>query len=340
VNVEQHRVRSDTMSEMSSPTAEIAGAEFAAWGGRAVVAVTDRSTLARAVAVVHETISAFDRACSSFRGDSEIAAINAGAPDAVQVGAICLEAIEAALRAARLTGGAVDPTVGRSLVALGFTPRSAWDRPASCGGRAPAPLSVRVESVPGYSTVVVDHDRRTVRVPAGVQLDLGATAKALAADHAARAAHEQTGGAVLVGLLGDIAVAGDPPPGGWRIRVTDDHRGGAQAPGQWIAVRGGGLATSSTTVRRREGSESVHHLIDPASGFSAASRFRTVTVAAASCLDANIAATGSIIRGERAIAWLTERGLPARLVQADGTVHHISGWPREGEELPVSLPGP
>jgi thiamine biosynthesis lipoprotein len=167
-----------------------------------------------------------------------------------------------------------------------------------------------------------------------VTLDLGATAKALAADRAAARASEVTGCGVLVSLGGDIAMCGEAPSGGWRIRVTDDHRSDASAPGQSITLSGGGLATSSTTARRWRVADGVaHHLVDPATGQPAAGPWRTVSVCAATCLDANIASTAAIIRGETAAAWLESLGLPARLVGVDGVARHVAGWPAEGDDL-------
>jgi thiamine biosynthesis lipoprotein len=136
-----------------------------------------------------------------------------------------------------------------------------------------------------------------------------------------------------------LGTAGEVPDGGWRIRVTDDHRSSFDAAGQWISLSGGGLATSSTTVRNhRQGDEIVHHLIDPATARPVQARFRTVSVAAASCLDANIASTAAIVRGERAAQWLEGLRLPSRLVELDGRVRHLAGWPQEGEDLPVAVP--
>ena len=168
-------------------------------------------------------------------------------------------------------------------------------------------------------------------------LDLGATAKALAADHAAAAASASVEGGVLVSLGGDISIEGPPPEQGWQIRVTDDHRSEVTAPGQWIALRAGGLATSSTTVRRwktdLDPAHPVHHLLDPATGRPAAGPWRTVSVTAASCLDANIASTAAIIRGDRSPEWLESLRLPARLVRLEGGVVHVAGWPDEGDDL-------
>jgi thiamine biosynthesis lipoprotein len=182
----------------------------------------------------------------------------------------------------------------------------------------------------GWQRIRIDRREGTVRVPAGVEIDLGATAKALAADRCARLVHTATGSSTLVSLGGDIAVAGAAPAGGWPILVTDDHRSDATAEGQTIAIAAGGLATSSTTVRRwRAGGKELHHIVDPRSGAPAGEVWRTVSVAARSCVDANTASTSAIVRGEGAIAWLERAGLPARLVRPDGTTVRTGGWPAE-----------
>jgi thiamine biosynthesis lipoprotein len=265
-------------------------------------------------------VAAFDLACSSFRATSEIALLNASAGEEVAVSALLFAAVREALRAARLTGGAVDPTVGQSLVALRINP----------------PLNgqpVRIEPAPGYMAVRVNEATSGITLPFGVQLDLGATAKALAADMAAAAATSAAGCGVLVALCGDIAVAGSPPAGGWQIRVTDDHRQ-SDAPGQTVWIRAGGLATSSLTVRRVDrGGTPVNHLIDPATGRSVDGPWRTASVTAGSCLDANTASTAAIVLGARATEWLSARRLPARLVGQDGSVRHVAGWPEELDDL-------
>ena len=169
-----------------------------------------------------------------------------------------------------------------------------------------------------------------VRVPSGVELDLGATAKALAADRSARAAHEAAGCGVLVSLGGDVAIAGDAPPGGWSVRIADDHAAALDAPGPAVALAGGGLASSGTTVRRwRSGDAELHHIVDPRTGRPAETPWRTVSVAAASCVDANVAGTAAVVLGDAAPAWLAERRLPARLVARGGGALCVAGWPED-----------
>jgi FAD:protein FMN transferase len=305
-------------------------AVFDALGSTAVVAVTDPARLETARAAVEEVVDEFDRACSRFREDSELCHLNGAAGDPVPVSPLLLDAVGAAIRAAQMTDGAVSPTVGEALVALGY------DRDfTAVGVGAPASVPVRIAPVPAWQTVQLDREAQVIRMGRGVKLDLGATAKALAADRAAAAALQATGCGVLVSLGGDLSISGPAPSEGWQIRVTDDHRSDPTAPGQTITLREGGLATSSTTVRRwRTGSGEVHHLVDPATGNSARSCWRTVSVTAASCLDANTASTAAIIRGASALAWLQGLGLPSRLVDNDGRVRHVAGWPAEGDELP------
>jgi FAD:protein FMN transferase len=298
------------------------------------LARADRDELARARSIVERELKEIDLACSRFREDSDLTRLNTCAGRTVRVDPLLIEATEVALRAAELTDGDVDPTVGRALELAGYDrdwQLLEWpgDTTASAPPTAPRVLACKRS---GWRTVEVDRERSTIRIPCGVKLDLGATAKAWAADRACRAVNEATGCGVLMSLGGDIATAGPSPGPGWSIHVTDDHRSPASAAGQTISIRGGGLATSSTAVRRwRHEGRTMHHILDPATGEPAASVWRTVSVAAADCADANIAATAAIVRGEGACEWLAGLELPARLVASNGRIVKVGSWPREGE---------
>jgi FAD:protein FMN transferase len=303
--------------------ARLASTSFAALGTTATVASVDRRVLPYAEELLRDDLAAVDAACSRFREDSELTAVNAGAGRAIAVGPLLLAAVDAALWAAEATDGLVDPTVGRSLVELGY------DRDFASLGDARGTLHVRIAPAGGWRCVRVDRAASTVELPEGVALDLGATAKAFAADRAARLIEAATATSTLVSLGGDVATAGQAPGRGWPIHVTDDHREPA-GTGQTVAVGSGGLATSSTTVRRWcAGGVVRHHIVDPRSGSPAAVVWRTVSVAAATCLDANAASTAAIVRGRAAPAWLEQAGLDARLVTPDGRVHTTGGWPQE-----------
>ncbi|MGH2365488.1 MAG: FAD:protein FMN transferase [Chloroflexota bacterium] len=314
---------------------DITMAELNALGTSARVVVLDAQCLPDALHAVRQQLRAIDAACSRFRPDSELNRVNEAGGQAVAIGPLLTQALEVALRASRLTDGIVDATIGDALLRLGYS--SDFASLAHHG----AALPLTLYASPGWQMIDLDAAAGMVRIPPGTRLDLGATAKAFAADLAAARAYEVAGRGVLVSLGGDIAVAGEAPPGGWTIRITDDCHAALDAPGQTIAIRSGGVATSSTTVRRwMRGGATLHHILDPATGLPARERWRTVSVAAGSCTDANIASTAAIVLGDRAPAWLSERSLPARLVGVDELVLPVAGWPVECDvpnagELPV-----
>jgi thiamine biosynthesis lipoprotein len=305
---------------------ELATASWGALGSSVVLRLTDPRALKAARAATEGELDAIDRACSRFRPDSELTRVNASAGQPVRVGTLLLEALEVALRAARLTDGAVDPTVGLALELAGYD--RDWRLLAPPSDGSARPCAITVSARPGWRKVVLDRAGSWIRTPSGVRLDLGATAKAWAADRAASAAAEVAGCGVLVALGGDVATSGPAPRGGWQIRVTDDHRSDSSAPGQTISIRSGGLATSSTAVRRwsHNGSD-MHHIIDPRDGAPVRATWRTVSAAAASCTDANTATTAALVKADLAPAWLEAHGLPARLLDWDGNVTTIAEWP-------------
>ena len=314
-----------------SPQAASAALPTARWealGTTVVAQAPGRSALKAARAAARRELESVDLACSRFRADSELTVLNAASGRATVVGPVLMEALVQALRAAELTDGDVDPTVGRALEIAGYYRDFKLLRAPGDHSAAQLEVAVNARLREGWREVTLDRTRSSVRMPAGVTLDLGATAKAWAADRAAHAAAEEAGCGILISVGGDIATSGEPPEGGWQVRVTDDHRSDSSAPGQTITIMSGGLATSSTSVRRwSHAGRTMHHIIDPDTGAPVVGAWRTVSVAAGSCTDANIASTAAIIRGEGAPGWLEELGLPARLVDSEGNVHRVAGWP-------------
>ena len=297
---------------------------FPALGSTATLVVSDAAVQERAVAMLRSELAAIDLAASRFRSDSELSRLNRAGGRPAPVSALLFEAIEVALRAARVSGGLVDPTVGQALERIGY------DRDFAAVAAAGPAVRIKLQPVPGWKRVRMDRATATVQVPAGVTIDLGATAKALCSDRAARAIASSTGSGVLVSLGGDIAVAGPAPEEGWVVRVSHDHADPPAAGGPTVAIGSGGLATSSTSVRRWiRGGKTMHHLIDPVTGAPAAEYWRTVSVAAGTCVDANIASCAAIIMGPAAPGWLNARRLPARLVAPGGGVTTVAGWPDE-----------
>ena len=301
----------------------VATRSFEALGTTAHVCVTDPAMLDQAVAAVEDELAAVDLACSRFRDDSELTALNRSDGRPFAASPLLVEALEVALHAAAITDGDVDPTIGRAMTRprLGLRllgarlPRGTRPLPCRSGCRlAHDRARRRRRHGAGRRRGRPRRDREGVR-----RRPLRASASLVA-----------PGAGVLVNLGGDIAVAGDAPAGGWTVLVTDDHRSPLDGDGQTIALGSGGLATSSTTVRRwRAGGKEHHHIVDPRTGLAAAEVWRTVSVAAATCVDANTASTAAIVRGLEAPSWLERRGLPARLVALDGSVAYTGAWPEE-----------
>jgi thiamine biosynthesis lipoprotein len=302
----------------------VAAADWTALGVRVRLVVTEPEHLAPARALLEQELADLDLACSRFRADSELVRLPSGGTAVVSP--LLADAVAVALDAAATTDGAVDPTLGAALSGLGYDADFAA---LPAGG---PPIRVAVADPAAWRRIVLDRHEHTVRLPAGVRLDLGATAKALGADRAAARIHDALGAGVLVSLGGDIAVAGPAPDGGWPVRVQDTPGSPdvtPDGPACTVALHAGGLATSGTTARRwSRGGQWLHHLLDPSTGMPVHSPWRTATVAAPSCVAANTASTATIVKANGGLGWLRRTGLPARLVAADGTVTTVNGWPR------------
>jgi thiamine biosynthesis lipoprotein len=300
-----------------------------ALGCRAEILVTEAGCLVGAIEILADEVDRIDRAASRFRDDSEIQRVGRAGGEVVVVSTYLCEVVSVALRVAAATDGAVDPTVGGAMARLGYdrdfaeiagTTPGTPDTPGR-PGHLPDP-----RPVPGWQSIDLNPDAKTLRVPPGVMLDLGASAKALTADRIAARVHHEFGCGVLVSLGGDVSVAGDPPAGGFRIGLADVS-GDANAP-ETVAITSGGLATSGISARSWTlGEHQVHHIVDPATGLPAGPAWRTVTVAAASCVDANAASTAAMVKGHSAIAWLQHLGLPARCVDLEGGIVRVAAWP-------------
>jgi thiamine biosynthesis lipoprotein len=289
------------------------------------VAVTRDDALAEARAMLAADLAALDLACSRFRADSELTHMNAHAGERVPVSPLLASATRVALAAAEASDGLVDPALGLQLRAAGYDRTFTLVRARDTWHVARPPRRSA-----SWRDIELDLDQSTLLIPAGLELDLGATAKAWAADRAAARIASRLGCGALVSLGGDVAVAGNSPAAGWPVRLAADHTAPLDGPGPVVAISNGGLATSSTAARcwstdRGE----AHHILDPRTGRPAPAVWSYISVAAASCTDANVAATAAVILGESALAWLSARHLPARAVRTSGSVAYAGDWPAE-----------
>jgi thiamine biosynthesis lipoprotein len=285
-------------------------------------ATVSDAILEEATATVRALMGEVERAVSRFRRDSELERLNDAAPRLLPVSPIALTLVEAALGAARRTDGAVDPTVGSHLLALGYDDDISTVRGRIAAGRP-------TDRPADWTRVVVDRRLGRVGVPRGLRLDLGATAKAWTADEAAHRLAGALHRPVLVEIGGDLAVAGSTEQP-WRVRVSESEDGAGEA----VGLTHGGLATSSTTLRRwRSTAGPAHHVIDPTTGRPADGPIRTASVWAPSALEANTWSTAALVWGASAAARLALAGVDARLVDHVGSVHRVGAWP---EEVPAA----
>lgn len=301
--------------------------QFKALGTSAFVATTRPDAITAAKALLCEELNDIDLACSRFRPDSELSRVQSAHGHMVVVSQLLADTVAVALRVAEQTNGAVDPTVGACLIGLGY------DRDFEELSEDTASRPMKVEPSRGWTSIELDARHRMLRIPEGVVLDLGATAKAFAADHAASRIAEVTGSGVLVNLGGDISVEGAPEEG-WAIGIALDCATSPLDAEVVVSIGKGGLASSGTMVRTwRQGDRQVHHIIDPKTGDSAVTCWQLVSVAARTCVDANAASTAAIVWGDSAIERLTAFGMPCRLVHNDGSVITINGWPTDSKGL-------
>jgi FAD:protein FMN transferase len=312
-----------TASLFAPPDTATTERSFRALGTTATVVITAAQHADEAERLLRAEVEAMDLACSRFRADSELSLFHASAGRTVEVSPLLFEALTVAYLVAEKTHGAVDPTVGSALATLGYDRHfeEIESRPLRLADLGPAP---------GFRHLHLDHTRSTARIPEDVRLDLGSSAKALLADRAVVRITEALGSGALVSIGGDIAVAGEPPPRGWAVGIAVDSATGPDDVDQVVAIRRGGLASSSTEVRSwRMGTARVHHIVDPTTGCSASPYWRLVSTVGASCVDANALSTAAVVWGNQAVERLRPFGQAARLVRHDGEVFTFGGWPHE-----------
>lgn len=241
--------------------------------------------------LVHEWDATFSR----FRGASEINRVNASPADVVLVSETFARAIRAALAAARATGGLVDPTLGAALIAAGYDRDFALLEADARPPGDPVPGTWRAVSLAG----------RLLSRPPGTLLDLNGVVKSLVVDEALRLLPP----GCFVSAGGDLATSAEVVaalPGGGSVRLA-----------------AGGLATSGKTRRHwLRGGILQHHLIDPRTGRPATSCWDEVSVAASSCLAADVAARAAFLLSRDGPAWLDDRGLPGRFLVDDAVLEN------------------
>lgn len=298
--------------------------EWNVWTTSARVVATDPSVIESACEIVRSVLSDVDGAANRFQPESEVSRIAAERCPSVTVSSTLAELIRAALAAAVATDGNVDPTMGTNLALLGYDRDLDGTSEGDADRNPNAPTAVGVAlRRPDWRDVALHGDCLTM--PAGILLDLGATAKAWAADRAAERVAAELGCGVMVSLGGDLRVAGPAPDRGWEVLVQD----GADQPSSSVHLAGAqAIATSSTLHRAwRSGGRRLHHILDPATCRPATVAWRSASVAADTCVRANTYSTACIVRGVDALSMMDRAGLAVRFIDLAGNDIRRGGWP-------------
>ena len=264
---------------------------------RVLVGPTESSPQLKALRV-HARLQALHRALSRFAPDSELTVLNARDAEDVPVSSVLLGAIEAALFAARLSGGLVDPTILPELERAGYAASRVGHEPADLRealATAPARRPAAPRASADWQRIHVDGNRMTVRLPAGARLDLGGSAKGMAVDLAARMLASSATFAIDAG--GDIRLGGTRPA----PRVVNIAHPLHDADAHSFQLRAGAIATSGLRTRTWKTPDGyAHHLIDPASGEPAWTGVIQATALAATALEAETLAKTALLRGPHA----------------------------------------
>lgn len=182
--------------------------------------------------------------------------------------------------------------------------RRAWRFDGS--GTVPSQASIdELLSKVGWSKVSLGD--RGIRMPKGMEIDLGGLAKEYAVDRALGLIKRNSGSPVLVNFGGDLAVSKPRVDGSaWNVAIEGVDKGGIAA---MLALRKGAIATSGDARRFivRDGIR-YGHIIDPRSGWPVKAPLGSVSVAAATCVEAGVMSTLAILHGDNGRAFLSAQG--------------------------------
>jgi thiamine biosynthesis lipoprotein len=308
--------------------------EFPAMGTTVSLLLPEGGPAEEGGEIARALFAEWEAVLSRFRPESELSRLNARAGEPMAVSALLYEVLDMALRAAAATDGVYDPTLLRQLVAAGYS-RSFDDLPQEqaslVGWSALAPGG-------GWRGIWRAPARREVRLPRGVGLDFGGIAKGMAVDATLALLRARGFELALVNAGGDLAVAGLPSgEPAWHIAVP-----GAGDERWSVPLARGAMATSGIARRQwRQGGERRHHLLDPRTGAPAENGLWSVSVVAATCARAEVAAKAAFVLGPAEGAAFLERiGVAGLLVVEDGRRVVAGPWPDDLRTLLTGAPQP
>jgi thiamine biosynthesis lipoprotein len=268
-----------------------------------------------------------ERRLTRFEPTSDLSRLNADPRACVPATPLLRAAVSAALRAARLSGGLVDPTVLDAMRRVGYVDSRAHVAPAALLSRmdsAPPRRPAHPDPAGRWRAIEVDHAAGVIHRSPGLELDLGGSAKGWAADLVAKRLGRH--GRCAVDCGGDLRIVAGRKArreAAWEVRVRHPLTGGTA---HTLHVREGGVATSGIDARLWVGPRGAlaHHLIDPATGGPAWTGLLTVTALAPTALEAEALAKAALLSGPAGGRRLLAGRSGGVLVHDDGTVEPVT----------------
>jgi thiamine biosynthesis lipoprotein len=257
------------------------------------------AAIERAFGWFHE----IEERCTRFSRRSELLQLTAQAGVPARVSAMLYEAVQFALMVAEASGGAFDPTVGHRMEARGFNREHRTGETVRTG--------ITPDDDVSYRDVQLDPDRRTITLRRPLTLDLGAVAKGLAIDTAARELEPFRDFAIDAG--GDLYLGGWNPQGApWSIGIHHPRRDHELIDS--LCVSNKAVCTSGDYERRTPGGGEGHHILDPRTGVSPYA-VASATVVASGAMLADALATAAFVLGpEDGIEFLNRMGVDGLIV--------------------------
>ncbi len=299
---------------------------------RARVVQPDGLTTEAVGTLLRESIAFVVARMSPWESASDLGRFRAAAPGTwVPLHAATFTVLRRALEVAALTGGRYDPTIGRLTDALGFGPT---DPAAAALPGSPAEAAARADT--GYTRVPLDPERLAVFQPGGLQLDLCSIAKGYAVDLALERLASAGVHSCFVEIGGEARGRGCKPDGQpWWCLIEPPAAQGHGLPGMVAAACDLALATSGNTLRRRSLPDGeLGHIISPLPEHPVDPVLESVTVTAATCMEADVFATALFLLGaERGVAFAADHGLSALFVERLPSGHRESWSPNFAELL-------
>jgi thiamine biosynthesis lipoprotein len=251
---------------------------------------------------IHESEQRFSR----FLPASEVSALNASAGQWQPVSSELMDMLQLSMKYYFETRGLFDPSILSDLKSIGYD--RSMDEIRAQGGTT-LPHASKRTSKPAFHEMELNPADNLVRMPHGMEIDLGGIAKGWIVDRAAHLLHTYAH-ACGVSAGGDILFLGTPEDGlDWDVYLEDPRDPSlTSSPNEvggmltQLHISSGAVATSSVMKRTwSQGEKSRHHLIDPRTGESAETYWLSVTAIAPDVLTAEVYAKAILIGGEEAL---------------------------------------